>query len=89
MYRLKIFILLFFFQISDLVERVKKGNVREIVIATNPNTEGETTALYLSKLFKNEKIKTTRLAHGISVGSMLEYTDQATLSRAFDGRVSI
>lgn len=73
--------------IQDLLDRVKKGNVREIILATNPNTEGETTALYIAKLLKPTKVKVTRLAHGISVGSMLEYTDQATLSRALEGRV--
>ncbi|MDD5218135.1 MAG: recombination mediator RecR [Candidatus Omnitrophica bacterium] len=75
-------------QIADLVERVKNGNVREVILATNPSTEGETTALYLTRILKPLKVKVTRLAHGISVGSMLEYTDQATLARALEGRVS-
>lgn len=76
-------------QIEGLTARVKQGKVREIILATNPNTEGETTALYLARLFKPYKVKVTRLAHGIAVGSMLEYTDQATLARALDGRIAV
>ncbi len=75
--------------IESFTERVRAGKIREVILATNPNTEGETTALYLAKILKPFNIKVTRLAHGISVGSMLEYTDQATLSRALDGRVSV
>ncbi len=76
-------------RIHDLLERVRKGEVREVILATNPNTEGETTALYLARALKDEKVRVTRLAHGISVGSMLEYTDQATLARALEGRIHI
>jgi len=76
-------------QIDGLVKRVKEGNVREVILATNPNTEGETTALYIAKILKPYRVKITRLAHGISVGSMLEYTDQATLGRALDGRIAL
>lgn len=73
-------------QIRDLVERIRSGKVREVIFATNSNTEGETTALYLAKLLKPFKIKTTRLARGIPVGSHIEFMDQATLSRSLEGR---
>lgn len=76
-------------QIRDLLQRVKEGKVREVILATNPNTEGETTALYLSKLLKEMKVKTTRIARGIPVGSHIEYADQATLSRALEGRTAL
>ena len=72
--------------IQDLLERVKQKKVREVILATNPNTEGDTTALYLAKVLAPSKVKVTRLARGIPVGSHIEYTDQATLSRAFSGR---
>lgn len=72
--------------IQDLLERVKQKKVREIILATNPNTEGDTTALYLAKVLAASKVKVTRLARGIPVGSHIEYTDPATLSRAFSGR---
>lgn len=72
--------------IQDLLERVKTKKVREVILATNPNTEGDTTALYLAKVLEPFKIKVTRLARGIPVGSHIEYTDQATLARAISGR---
>lgn len=72
--------------IQDLLERVKKNKIREIILATNPNTEGDTTALYLAKILAPLKVKVTRLARGIPVGSHIEYTDQATLARAISGR---
>ena len=72
--------------IQDLLERLKKKKVREIILATNPNTEGDTTALYLAKVLEPFKLKITRIARGIPVGSHIEYTDQATLSRALSGR---
>jgi len=72
--------------IQDLLERVKQKKVREVILATNPNTEGDATALYLAKVLAPSKVKVTRLARGIPVGSHIEYTDQATLSRAFSGR---
>ncbi len=74
-------------QINDLVKRVKAGKAREVILATNPNTEGETTALYLAKVLKAYPVKITRIARGIPVGSHIEYTDQATLSRALEGRL--
>ncbi len=76
-------------QIQGLIARLQKGRIREVILATNPNTEGETTALYLARLLKPHKVKISRIAHGISVGSMVEYTDQATLSRSLEGRVAI
>ncbi len=74
-------------QIQDLLERVKAGQVREVILATNPNTEGETTALYLARVLKPFKIKITRIARGVPVGSNIEFVDQATLARAMDGRL--
>lgn len=76
-------------QIPGLLRRVKEENLREIILATNPNTEGETTALYLAKILKPFKVKITRIARGIPVGSHIEYADQATLSRAFQGRAPL
>lgn len=73
--------------IQDLIERVKKGGVREVILATNPNTEGETTALYIAKVLKPLKIKISRIARGVPVGSNIEFVDQATLTRAMEGRV--
>ena len=72
--------------IQDLLERVKTKKIREVILATNPNTEGDTTALYLAKVLVPLKSKVTRIARGIPVGSHIEYTDQATLARALSGR---
>lgn len=74
-------------RIADLMRRLKQDKVREVILATNPNTEGETTALYLAKIIKPLHVKITRIARGIPVGSHIEYTDQATLSRALEGRL--
>lgn len=74
-------------QIADLIRRVKEGRIREMILATNPNTEGETTALYLAKIMKSYQVKVTRIARGVPIGSHIEYSDQATLSRALEGRV--
>ncbi|MCB9799965.1 MAG: recombination protein RecR [Candidatus Omnitrophica bacterium] len=76
-------------KIEDLLERIRKDKVREIILALNPNTEGETTALYLARILATLPVKVTRIAHGIPVGSMVEYTDQATLSRALEGRLPV
>jgi recombination protein RecR len=73
-------------KIDTLLERVDAGGVREIICATNPNMEGEATVLYLAKLMKPRGIRLTRLAHGLPVGGHLEYTDEVTLSRSFEGR---
>lgn len=73
-------------RVKELVARVAAGNVNEVIMATNPDTEGEATAMYLSRLLKPFQIKVTRLAYGIPVGSHLEYADDATLLRALEGR---
>ncbi len=72
--------------ISQLVSRVAAGGVEEVIMATNPDTEGETTAYYLSRLLQPFQVKITRLAYGIPMGSHLEYADDATLMRALEGR---
>ena len=72
--------------IKSLVERVSSGEIQEVIMATNPDTEGEATAMYLSRLLKPFQVKVTRLAYGIPVGSHLEYADDATLMRALEGR---
>ena len=74
-------------RIKELMTRL--DNINEIIIATNPNTEGEATAIYLSKLIKPFNIKLTRIARGIPVGADLEYADEVTLSRALEGRVTL
>ena len=76
-------------RIAQLVERAASGEIKEVIMATNPDTEGETTAMYLSRLLKPFGVKTTRLAYGIPVGSHLEYADDATLMRALEGRQEI
>ena len=73
-------------KIKELLNRIGSGEIKEIIIATNPRVEGEATAIYLSKIIKPLGIKVTRIAHGIPVGGDLEYTDEATLSRALEGR---
>jgi len=72
--------------IKSLVERVAAGGISEVIMATNPDTEGEATAMYLSRLLKPFQVKVTRLAYGIPVGGHLEYADDATLMRALEGR---
>lgn len=76
-------------RISELVERVAAGGVDEVIMATNPDTEGDTTAMYISRLLKPFDVKVTRLAYGIPVGSNLEFADDATLLRALEGRREI
>lgn len=73
-------------KIGELLERTKKERFKEIIVATDFNTEGEATALYLLKVLKNSGAKLTRVAYGIPVGSDLEYADQATITKAFEGR---
>ena len=73
-------------RIAELVKRVADGGVDEIIMATNPDTEGDTTAMYISRLLKPFGVKVSRLAYGIPVGSNLEFTDDATLLRALEGR---
>lgn len=73
-------------KIKELTERVSKGDIAEVIMATNPDTEGETTAVYISRLLKPFGVKVSRLAYGVPVGSNLEYADEATLLRALEGR---
>ena len=76
-------------KIRELLMRVGTGEVREVIMATNPDTEGEATAMYLSRLLRPFGVKVTRLAYGIPVGGHLEYADDATLMRALEGRREI
>lgn len=73
-------------RIKELLSRVAAGGVNEVIMATNPDTEGEATAMYISRLLRPLEVKVTRLAYGIPVGSQLEYADEVTLSRALEGR---
>ncbi len=72
--------------IKELLARIQKQPVQEVIMATNPTVEGETTSMYISKLLKPLGIKVTRLAYGIPVGGDLEYADEVTLLRALEGR---
>ena len=76
-------------RIKELLLRVGTGAVREVIMATNPDTEGEATAMYISRLLRPMEVKVTRLAYGVPVGSQLEYADEVTLSRALEGRQEI
>lgn len=76
-------------RIKELLMRVGAGEVREVIMATNPDTEGEATAMYISRLLRPMEVKVTRLAYGVPVGSQLEYADEVTLSRALEGRQEI
>ena len=76
-------------RIRELLQRVAQGNVHEVIMATNSDTEGEATAMYISRLLRPMEIKVTRLAYGVPVGSQLEYADEVTLSRALEGRQEI
>lgn len=75
--------------IESLIKRIKEDNVQEIIIATNPTTEGETTALYLAKILEVLNINISRLAYGLPMGGHLEYADSLTLSKALEGRKKI
>ena len=76
-------------KIKELLSRLMDGQVKEVILATNPRVEGEATAMYLSKLIKQLGVKVTRIAHGIPVGGDLEYTDEITLTKALEGRREI
>lgn len=76
-------------RLKELLSRVNKGNIKEIIMATNPTVEGEATAMYVSKLLKPLGIKVTRLAYGIPIGGDLEYADEVTLSCALEGRLEL
>ena len=73
-------------RIRELLARLSDGSIKEVILATNPDVEGEATAAYIARLIKPMGIRVTRIAHGIPVGADLEYTDEVTLSRAFSGR---
>ncbi len=76
-------------RIKELLQRISSGQIREVIMATNPDTEGEATAMYISRLLRPMEVKVTRLAYGVPVGSQLEYADEVTLSRALEGRQEI
>lgn len=76
-------------RIKELLDRLKDDTVKEVIVATNPTVEGETTAMYLSKLIKPLGVKVSRIANGVPVGGDLEYIDEVTLSRALEGRVEL
>ena len=77
-------------RIKELLQRVEQEGVNEVILATNPDVEGEATASYIARLLKPfSDIKVTRIAHGVPIGSDLEYTDEVTLSRALRGRTEL
>ena len=73
-------------RIKNLIERLKDGAITEVIVATNPNTEGEATAVYLAKLLKPLGVTVSRIAMGLPIGSDLEYTDEVTMTKALEGR---
>ena len=75
-------------KLMELIRRIN-GEVKEVIVATNPNIEGEATAMYISKILKPLGVKVTRIAHGIPVGGDLEYADEVTLSKALEGRTEL
>ncbi|MPN20019.1 Recombination protein RecR [bioreactor metagenome] len=76
-------------RLKELLSRLRDGKIKEVILATNPNIEGEATAMYISKLIKPLGVKTTRIAHGVPVGGDLEYADEVTLMKALEGRREI
>ncbi len=76
-------------KLKELITRVGNDDVKELILATNPNVEGEATAMYISKLVKPFNIKTTRIAHGIPIGGELEYVDEVTLAKALENRTEL
>ena len=75
--------------LKELIERVKKDKIKEVIIATNPDAEGEATSTYLNQILKPMRVKVTRIAYGIPMGGDLEYADEVTLSKALDGRIEL
>jgi recombination protein RecR len=73
-------------KINELVERVKKGGVEEVIIATNPNTKGETTAQYIAQVIKPLNVKVSRIAYGLPIGGDIEFADEVTLTKSLEGR---
>jgi len=76
-------------RIPELLDRVSEGKIKEVIIATNPTIDGETTALYLAKLLEDKNVNVTRIAYGLPMGGNLDYTDSLTLNRALEGRRKI
>ncbi|VAX19360.1 Recombination protein RecR [hydrothermal vent metagenome] len=75
--------------VNELVQRVAQGNIQEVILALNPDTEGETTSLYIAKILKPYQIKVSRLARGLPIGGDIEFADEATIGRAVLGRIQI
>jgi recombination protein RecR len=73
-------------RIRELIDRVEAGGIREVILATNPDVEGEATAAYIARVLKAYDVRVTRIAHGIPIGGNLEYTDEVTLAKALSGR---
>jgi recombination protein RecR len=76
-------------KITELVKRIENGKFKEVIIATNPNMEGEATSMYIAKLLKPFALNITRIARGLPIGSDIEYADDMTISKAFEGRVKL
>lgn len=76
-------------RISELLDRIDKEDIKEIIIATNPNIEGDTTALYLAEILKNKNVKVSRIGFGMPIGGQLDYTDSYTLKKSLENRTSI
>lgn len=76
-------------RLKELLTRIQRGNVREVIMATNPNVEGEATAMYIARLLKPLGVKVSRIAHGLPVGGDLDYADEVTLSKAMENRREI
>lgn len=76
-------------KIKELITRIGNGEIKELILATNPNVEGEATAMYISKLVKPFNLKVSRIAHGVPIGGDLEYTDEVTLAKALENRVQL
>jgi recombination protein RecR len=76
-------------RVKELLARLSDGTVREVIMATNPNVEGEATAMYIARLLKPMGLRVTRIAHGLPVGGDLEYADEVTLAKAMENRVEL
>jgi recombination protein RecR len=76
-------------KLKELIEKAKSGNIKEFILALNPDTEGDTTSLYLAKLLKPMSVKVTRIARGLPIGGDLEFADEATIGRAVMGRIDL
>ena len=76
-------------RVKELLARLRDGSVKEVIMATNPNVEGEATAMYIARLLKPMGVKVTRIAHGLPVGGDLEYADEVTLAKAMENRVEL